>query len=297
LNRTLGVHLSLLLVALIYGAVFTLAKEVMPVYAGAFAMIVLRIGVSMLLFLAFHSLFIREKIHREHIRPLIICAVTGVGVNMLLFFKGLSLTRPINGGVLMMFTPIFVVVFDALINKKRIGARRLSGIALACLGAVLLVSGAGFSINRDTLLGDIYVIINAIIYGFYLVYAKRLAHVYHPFTISKWTFLFGTIFVLPFGFTELSAIDWKAMPAFIFGAITFIVIGSTFITYLLNSWALQYAPSSLVSAYIYLQPIFAMLIAVLAGRDFLSAQKLFYALLIFAGVYLVSMNSVKPKGE
>ncbi len=216
---------------------------------------------------------------------------------MLLFFKGLSITKPINGAVLMMFSPIFVVIFDALFNKDRITYTKLMGVMLACSGAILLMGGSGFSFNATTIWGDMCVALNAIIYAFYLVYIKNLSRIYNPLTISKWTFLYGLLFVLPFGFGQLTETNFSVIPSSVWGIIAFIVIGSTFVTYLLNAWALQHASSSLVGAYIYLQPILAMLIAVSSGKDELTTEKIIFTLIIFTGVYLVSYKAVPKTKE
>lgn len=294
MTRIIKVHLSLFIVSLIYGATFTIAKEVMPLYIQPFALIMLRVWVAAALLFGFHSTVIRERIREaKDYRQLAICAVFGVGANMLLFFKGLALTLPINGAVLMMNTPIFVVVFAAVLLKEKLAFRKIAGILLAAAGAVLLMAGTALSFDAHTAWGDLMVTLNAIIYAFYLVYAKPLAQKYHPLTVTLYCFLFGSLFVAPFGWQEFVMIDWANMPLKIWLYLGFITVGATFVTYVLNAYALRYASPSLVGSYIYLQPVLAALIAVFTGRDTLGWQKLLFIAIIFTGVYLVSRQS-KP---
>jgi drug/metabolite transporter (DMT)-like permease len=285
------VHVALFTVSLIYAAVFSIARLVMPTYIEPFGFIVLRVSVAALLFLLIHAIFIKEKItDKADFLKFFICGIFGVGANMLLFFKGLANTLPINGAILMTNTPVFVIIIAALMGRERITWMKVAGIMLASTGATLLLAGQNFNFSGDTLAGDMMVTANAIIYSFYLVYARPLFQKYHPITVSKWTFLFGTIIAAPFGFMEFTHIQWATMPAQIWGYVTFIVLGASFLTYLLNAWALKNATSSLVGSYIYLQPLLAMLIALAAGTDKPTPQKIVYMLLIFAGVYLASRN-------
>jgi drug/metabolite transporter (DMT)-like permease len=289
MKSSLKVHLALFTVSLIYGATFTIAKQVMPEYVKPFAFILMRVSVAAVCMFLFHAIFIKQRVSGwKDFRMLFISALFGVAFNMLLFFKGLSITTPINGSVLMMNTPIFVVVFAALYLKEKITTQKTIGILVAALGAILLMGGTRFNFSEDTVWGDIMVTANAIIYAFYLVYAKSLMQKYHPITVTMWAFIFGWFVVLPFGGAEFMEIDFASFTPRIWAFVAFITVGSTFITYLLNAYALRKASSSLVGSYIYLQPVLATLIAIVSGKDMLTIEKLLYILIIFCGVFLVS---------
>jgi len=295
MSTKVKVHLALWIVTIIYGATFSIAKQVMPLYIKPFAFILLRVSVASVLIFLFHKLFIKERVKdKTDLLKLVVCAVFGVAANMLLFFKGLSITTPINGSVLMMNTPIFVIIISVWWNKEKITFRKYLGVLLASLGAIMLVGGRKFQFNSDQVLGDIMVATNAIIYAFYLVYAKQLIHKYHPLTVTLYSFLFGTFLVLPFGFNEFTQIEWSTFTNKIWIFVGFITIGSTFLTYVLNAYALRHASSSLVGTYIYLQPVCATIIAIIFATDKLSLEKLLFMVIIFAGVYLASFKKVQP---
>jgi len=289
MNSSLKVHLALFTVSLIYGATFTIAKQVMPTYIQPFAFILMRVSVAAIFIFIFHSIFIKRKITDwRDMKQLFVSALFGVAFNMLLFFKGLSITTPINGAVLMMNTPIFVVLFAAVYLKEKITYQKVTGILVAAFGAVLLMGGANFNFSGQTVWGDVMVTANAIIYAFYLVYAKSLMQKYHPLTVTMWSFLFGWLVVLPFGAGEFMEIKFSDFTPQIWLFVAFVTIGSTFLTYVLNAYALRKASSSLVGSYIYLQPVLATLIAVVSGKDMLTLEKLMYVMVIFCGVFLVS---------
>ena len=297
MTKSTKVHLSLFLVSLIYAATFSIAKEVMPYYIKPMGLITIRVWGAISLLWVTHFLFVKESIYgKKDFLMLLKCAVFGVAANMLLFFKGLAITTPINAAILMVTTPLFVAFFSFFLLNEQATKLKVIGLCFGVFGAILLLLGPSLSFNSSTLWGDVMVMTNAIIYAYYLIIAKPLLHKYSPLTVIKWTFFFGGLLVIPFGFTELKEVKWQAIPNSIWSAIIFLIIGATYITYVLNAWALRNANATLVGAYIYLQPVLATIIAVSIGKDSLTLPKVLFSLLIFIGVYLVGLpNDAKSK--
>ena len=297
MTKSTKVHGSLFLVSLIYAATFSIAKEVMPHYIKPMGLITIRVWGAVSLLWVTHFLFVKESIFgKKDFLMLLKCAVFGVAANMLLFFKGLAITTPINAAILMVTTPLFVAFFSFFLLNEKVTKLKVIGLCFGVFGAILLLLGPSLSFNSSTLWGDVMVMTNAIIYAYYLIIAKPLLHKYSPLTVIKWTFFFGGLLVIPFGFTELKEVQWQAIPNSIWSAIIFLIIGATFITYVLNAWALRNANATLVGAYIYLQPVLATIIAVSMGKDSLTLPKVLFSLLIFTGVYLVGLpNDAKSK--
>jgi drug/metabolite transporter (DMT)-like permease len=284
------------LVSIIYGVTFTIAKDVMPKYVQPFGFITMRVGGSVLLFWLISFFGPKEKIAREDFPRIIAAALFGVALNMLTFFKGLSYTSPIMGAVLMVTTPMIVLILSAIIMKERMKKRKMFGIILGLAGTVTLILYGKSVVNApNATLGNLLVFINAISYGFYLILVKKLMDKYNAFTFVKWIYTFGFLMVLPFGWNEFHAIDWANLPTAIFWKIGFVVVFSTFLTYLLNLISMRELKPTTVAVFIYLQPLFATIFAVSLGKDELSLVKLLSAVLIFAGVYLVTQKRVKSE--
>ena len=122
---------------------------------------------------------------------------------------------------------------------------------------------------------------------------KKLTAKYHPYTFIKWLFLFGSLFVFPFGYKELSEVNWNEFTPYIWFSTIFVVVFATFATYLLNPLALRKLSATTVSTFVYVQPVFAGVFAVIMGSDSVSTIKIVATLLIFLGVYLVTKNSTQ----
>lgn len=283
------------LVSVIYGVTFTIAKDVMPTYILPYGFIVLRVGGSVILFWLIWLFVPKEKIDRTDFPRIIAAAFFGVAFNMLTFFKGLSLTSPISAAVLMVSTPIIVLILSAIIMKERMLKRKVFGIVLGLVGtAFLILYGKSVGNASNANLGNLLVFANAISYGFYLIVVKKLMEKYSAFTFVKWIYLFGFIMVLPFGYNELQAVQFTGIPVDIAWKIVFIVVISTFLTYLLNLLSMKELKPTTVAVFIYLQPVFATIFAIGLGKDELNLVKVGAAILIFSGVFLVTQK-VTPK--
>ena len=292
------------LVSIIYGVTFTIAKDVMPKYVAPFGFISMRVGGSVLLFWLVSFFGPKETIDKEDYPRIVAAAFFGVAFNMLTFFKGLSYTSPIMGAVLMVTTPMIVLILSAFIMKERMQKRKFFGIVLGLAGTVTLILYGKSMVNApNATLGNLLVFVNAISYGFYLILVKKLMDKYNAFTFVKWIYTFGFLMVLPFGWSEFHAISWATVPVDVLWKIGFVIVFSTFLTYLLNLISMRELKPTTVAVFIYLQPLFATIFAVSLDKDELTWVKLFSAVLIFAGVYLVTQkgnfkgNRQKAKGR
>lgn len=280
------------LVSLIYGLTFSVAKDVMPNFVGAYGFIVLRTAGTTALFWIISLFLPSEKIAKSDYLRILGCAFTGVALNMLTFFKGLSLTSPISAAVLMVSTPIIVLILSAILTQEKLKIQKIIGIVLGLFGTVVLILyGKEISAGSQSGLGNFLVFINAVSYGFYLVIVRKLMTKYNAFTFVKWIYLLGFLMVLPFGLSEFQSIAWHNLPFDIILKIGFVVIFSTFFTYLLNLLSMKELKPTTVAVFIYLQPVFATIFAISLGKDQLNSVKIIAAILIFLGVFLVTKPS------
>ena len=289
MNKRLLAHLALFAANLIYGINYTVAKEVMPDYIEPLGFILVRVIGAVVLFWLCYALFYYEKVKKGDLLKLAFCGLFGVAINQMLFFEGLNLTTPINAAVIMVSNPILVLLFGIVFATERFSTKKGIGVALGALGAIVLITNGGqLSLNKEHFCGNIMVFFNASSYAVYLVLVKPLMQKYKPITVISWVFLFGIIFVIPFGWSDFQAIQWATMPSGILWRVAFVVVGTTFLAYLFNIYGLKTLNPSTVSTYIYLQPVLASIVAIIASSDSLDLTKICSTVLIFLGVYLVS---------
>jgi len=284
----------LLGVALIYGANYTIAKEVLDGdYVTPMGLVLFRVLSGVLLFIVIHYFFVKEKVDPKDLWRLMACGMFGVFLNQSFFITGLKFTTPINAAVLMVTTPIFVLVMAILMKEEKLSLLKIIGVVLGASGTLLLIFSKGQLSFSGTLKGDLFVLVNAFAYSIYLVIVKPLMRKYNPITVVKWIFLFGTIPVIPLGWKGVMNVDWASFNTTIWVAFLYVLIMVTFFTYLLKAFALKIVKPSTVGIYIYLQPVLATFIALSLGKDQLSFIKVIAGMIIIIGVYLVSTKKQK----
>lgn len=282
---------------LIFGINFSTVQYITKKWIGPFGLNVIRVGVStLLLWVLILFADTPAGIRRKHLGRFILCAITGVVINQMLFIKGLSMTLSIHASLLILVTPIFITIVAAWIGTEPLNIFKIAGLALGIGGAILLAldrqhGGKG----NDILWGDIFIIINAISYAFYFVLVKPLMQEYNPVHVIRWVFTIALVFVLPLGWNEFSRIPWQDFGAKEYLSTGFIVIGATFLAYLFNLYGIHRLGAGITGTYIYTQPIFAALIAVLVLHEVFTLNKVLAAILIVAGVLLVSRKNIIKK--
>jgi len=284
-------HLSLLAANIIYGLNYSIAKAVMPDHIKPFALVSLR-SISAAALFWITSLFMpREPVNRKDLLFLFGCSFFGVVINQTLFLVGLDMTTPINSSIILSTNPIFAFVFAAIILKERITFLKGTGLAIGLSGVLLLILQNGTpDLASATFLGDIYSMVNTISWAFYTVIIKRMLEKYHPVTVMKWTFLFGMLTNIPVGYHQWSTMDWTSIPLTAWLEIGFVIVGATYLGYLFITFGLRRLSPTIVSTYTYTQPIIAAYLATLMGQDHIDFVMIVAALLIFAGVFVVSFQ-------
>ncbi|MCB9189158.1 MAG: DMT family transporter [Flavobacteriales bacterium] len=292
----LKAHLALLTVNVIYALSYAYSKHVLADFIPPFAFILIRVLGATMLFWLLISVSKLEKIDRKDWVTLFLCGLFGVAANQLMFFEGLANTFSINASVIMVATPLIVLILSRLFLGEKMVLQKVIGVGIGMTGAVLLIVSRMGAIGGFSGYGDLMILLNASSYGVYLVIVKPLMKKYNPITVIRWAFTFGLIMVLPFGLSQWSQINWEmGFPQY--WRITFIVLATTFLTYLLTVYSLGKVSPTLVSAYIYIQPILATLIAVINKEEELEPFVVVYGMMIFLGVFLVSIPINKTIGN
>lgn len=299
IKNTTKAHLALLGANIIYGANYIIAKGVMPDKIGPSAFVFLRILCAGLLFWLVKS-FVKVKVNKKDLGVLALCGLLGVATNQLFFFHGLNLTSPIDASIIITSIPVMVLLFSAIILKEHITKQKIIGIVIGGIGALLLVWYGKNSAGTSSILGNLFIFINVCSYALYLVFVKPLMSKYNPITIISWVFLFGFIWMFPIGIQDVLNTNFEAFTMQTYMTIAFVIIGTTFLAYLFNIYALTYVSPSVTSSYVYIQPVVSFVMVSIYAYTFgntmytqdIDTIKIMSCLLVIIGVYMVSK---KPK--
>jgi drug/metabolite transporter (DMT)-like permease len=295
-KNTIKAHFALLGANLIYGANYIIAKGIMPGKLSPNAFVFIRLACCVVLFWSIKFLFVKEKVERKDFLRLALCGLLGAAANMLFFFHGINLTSPVDASIIMTVTPVIVLIFSFLILKEPLTKNRLIGIAIAGIGAVFIILYGNKVAGTSSFIGNLFVFLNALSYGLYLVIVKTLMRKYNAITVISWMFLFGLIFVSPITFKDIVNTNFEAFTTNTYLVIGYVVLFTTFFAYLFNVYALNFVSPSVTSSYIYLQPVISFLMVsiyayILMKDEYandISIIKILSCLMVVIWVYIIS---------
>jgi drug/metabolite transporter (DMT)-like permease len=278
------VHAALLLAQLGSGSLVVEGKLAMGPRFGVspLALTMIRLLGGTLVFAAAYRALGAPRVTGARARAaLAVLAIFGVVLNQALFLAGLNRTSPIAATLLVATIPVFTTAISVAVGRDRLTPRGLLGTALALLGIAVL---SNFTLPH---VGDVLVLLNALSYALYCVFAKGPLSRHGSVAVMAWVFGWGALFFAPFGGAVLlrEAPTWS--PGAI-GMVAYIVLVPTILSYGMSAWALRRASPALVTAYVYLQPFFVVVLAWLQLGQALEVRALAAGALIFGGVALVA---------
>jgi drug/metabolite transporter (DMT)-like permease len=213
-------------------------------------------------------------------------SILGVVINQSLFLAGLALTTAHAAAILITTIPIFALAAAIVLGRERPTATKVGGIALSAAGAIVLLGGEGFSGTWKSLVGDLMIVGNSLSYALYLVFSKpAMARMSARRVIAR-MFGIAAIVMLPIAAWPMLHEPWRAIPPNAWWSLAFVIAGPTIAAYLMNAWALKYAESSVVAAYTYLQPVFAVILAAIFLQEQIRPIALLAGAMIVGGVYV-----------
>lgn len=245
--------------------------------------------------------FIKEKVEKKDLFRLMLCGLLGASCNQLAFFHGLSLTSPIDTSIIMTSAPAVVFVFSAIILREKITSYKLLGLSIGAIGAIGLVWYGQVTQGTSTFVGNLLVFLNVCFFSLYQVVVKPLMTKYHFITIISWVFLFGLLFLIPFGLKDvIYQTNYQAFNLNTYLIIGFIIVFTTFFTFLFNIYALKQVSPSVAGSYTYTQPAISFIIVIILTLLFdnktysgdINIIKIMSCFMVIIGVYLISK---KPK--
>ena len=265
----------------------------------------LRIGGAMVLFWIASFFQKPEHVSHKDLASLFVAALLGIVFNQGCFIFGVSLSSPGDASIITTSMPLWAMVLAALILKEPITGKKVLGIAAGASGALLLILGNGqngqgtsaTTAGGTMIWGDLLVLLAQFCYALYIVLYKDFVNKYSLVTIMKWMFTYSFICVLPFSAGSLMRTDWSSLHLPELGGLSFIVVGATFISYMLIVVGQKNLRPTVAGMYNYIQPLVACIVAVCWGMDSFNFIKGMAVIFIFGGVYLVTSSRSRKELE
>ncbi len=291
-------HLALLLANIGWGVIAPVSKMVLlSGVITSLALSSIRITGGALLFLIFtwilpKSFDTRQPIDRRDIWKLILCATLIISANQGLYIIGVGLTDPVDSAVMCSLTPVLTMILAAIFLHFRMTWLKVGGVLMGLAGVLILVSGTAESeIAVNPILGNLLCLAAQLCAAIYYVGFEGIIKKYSPYVLMKWMFFISVLTYVPFCLPDMLKVDYMALPWEIWAGLAFIITIPTFFGYLMIPIAQRSLKPTVVSAYSYLQPVFAAMVAVMMSVGDFGWNKVAATALIFIGIYFVNRSS------
>lgn len=290
------VILALVAVQLIYASGVILGKYLLPFVPGP-VIVLLRMTIATAAFYVAHRA-IRGTVPRTGLEwgKFALLGVLGGAGNQLLVLLGLTRTTAINAAMLIPMIPIFTVIFGWLLGRFTPSPLKWGGVAVAAVGTVYLIGPDRFSLAPDVAVGNLLVLAGMAFNALAFLLSKEMLQRYAPVTVAFCLSLAGLIGIAPLGLGAFPAIRAEQLDTGLYLWLAYMVVFPTTVTYFLNLWSLRRVSPTLVTSFIYLQPLFTTAVAplVLQGES-LTLRVAVAGLGIFSGVALVIWEEVRER--
>ena len=289
-------HIAMFSANIIFGLNTAISRTLMPEILSPYALTFFRLAGGFILFWIVSIFVKKERVPAKDILMLFFASFFALSFNQLPYFIGLSMTSPIDASIVVTMLPIVTMILAAIIIKEPVTMLKAIGVLVGASGALLLVfHNPVVHVGQSNFWGNLIVFVGVTSFALYLTLFKNLITRYSPVTVMKWMFLFGTIVCFPFCYKPLVQTNFALLTAGTYLRIGFVVIFATFLGYLLIPIGQKVLRPTTLSMYNYVQPIMASMVAVGIGIDTFGVEKALSAVLVFAGVYIVTQSKSKAQ--
>lgn len=284
-------HAAIISANLLFALNYSYSKTLLDGVMSSSALCLTRIASAAVVFVLSALFIIKERVSRGDIFKLMLASAFGIGGNQYLFLRGLNFTSPVDASIIATTGPVIVLIISAVLGRDKISMLKSVGISVGAVGALIVIfygGAAGFGL--DHLAGNLLVFCAAISYACYLIVVKDLMAKYSPFTIMGWIFGISALILIPALWGDFAATDWGSFTPSLWATLAFVVVGATWLAYVCVALSLKKLSPTTASIYSYSQPVIASFFAIMRGQDSLNWVKIASALLVFAGVYIVTRS-------
>lgn len=291
-KKVIKAHLSIFTACLIWGLMSPIGKDAMINGISGITMVAFRVIGGAILFWITSLFTKREEVSSHDMMLLFFAAMLGLVLNQCCFTIGLSLTSPINASIVTTTLPIITMILAAIFLHEPVTSKKVMGIFCGAIGALMLIIGSmsAASSKAGDIRGDLLCLLAQLSFACYLAIFKHLIQRYNVITIEKWMFIYAAIIIIPLSYHHVASLVWTSISIKTWAETAFVVLGGTFLAYILMMIGQKVLRPTVVSMYNYVQPIVACVVSVIAGLGIFGVGQATAVLLVFLGVYLVTKS-------
>ena len=281
-------HLSLLGCNIVWACDYPFYNLLLGKYIEPMAMVLASLIVAALLSWIPRIWEQKESIERRDWGIIVVAALLMGVTRKLMMMFGLSRTSPIDGSIIATTVPLIVLVVSVIARIDRLSARKVVGLMIGLAGAVAVVLTSSVPAHaKSELWGNVMMVCSGVVTALYMVFFKRLVAKYRVTTLLRAIYTISAVVMFPIGIRSVAESNFVGMDTHLWLAAAFVLVVPTYLPNLLLNYSLRYLQPTVSSTYTYIQPVLAVALSVAMGLDKLHIDTMLFALVLFAGVWMV----------
>lgn len=289
-NNFIKGHTYMFIATLFFSMNFLALKCLLPTWMSGYDATFFRIvGALALFWIA--SFFIKDnKIEKKDALTILLSGLLGLFPFMVFFNMAIEYSSVIDVSIIMTTPPVIIAIASIFVYKTKISLQNGIGLFLSIGGAIFLILIGGTHQTADrSLMGNIYAVISACCYAFYIMSLKKCSEKYQPIPLLRWVFLAAAIGAIPLGIIFLHKAPIMHHPdSSALLVLAFTIIFPSFLSFLLIPPAMRKIGHQLVSMYQDLIPVLATIMAISLKMAKLYWDQPVAIVIILIGVYISS---------
>lgn len=287
-RETLKAHLSLLGCNIVWACDYPFYNLLLGKYIEPMAMVLASLIVAALLSWIPSIWEPKEGIERRDWGIIVVAALLMGVTRKLMMMFGLSRTSPIDGSIIATTVPLIVLIVSVIARIDRLSVRKVVGLLIGLAGAVAVVLTSSVPAHaKSELWGNVMMVCSGLVTALYMVFFKRLVAKYRITTLLRAIYTISAVVMFPIGIKSVAESNFVGMDTHLWLAAAFVLVVPTYLPNLLLNYSLRYLQPTVSSTYTYIQPVLAVALSVAMGLDKLHIDTMLFALVLFAGVWMV----------
>lgn len=275
--------------AMLWGINYPLVKGVLSI-VNENTFLVIRFSLAAFLFVAYlltqgESL----RIHHEHITPVFLLGVLGVGLYNIVWTYGIHKTTSANAALLISASPIFTAIYSALSGAEKMTRHKRGGTLTAFAGICIIISwtpGARFSSASEVFAGNVLMLAGSVLFSLYAVLAKPLLRYYSPVKLTSLAMLVGAPIIVTYALVRMPVVPYFYSLATWAGMLYIVVMGTIVAFIFWYKGVQRTSPFQTVVCH-FIVPVVSMIMGALFLDEVVNAAMISGAVLVFIGVVAV----------
>jgi len=189
-------------------------------------------------------------------------------VYFVLMFEGLKTADPVSTSAVFTLIPLMSAGFGYLLLRQIMTRRMALALAIGAVGALWVIFRADLAalLRFRIGTGEMIYFWGCVAHAIYTPLVRKLNRGEAPVVFSFGMMLAGFFILLAYGWPDLVATDWAALPGIVWITLAYISIAASSITFVLLQYAVLRLPSAKVMAYTYLTPSWVILWEIVLGN-------------------------------